>query len=164
MTESPEIAALAKQVRDGLEAREERLRDGRYSDTHRDMLRTRAILGGWVESRQNGVDSRLNDLIVKAAFDHMMETFDRWQTDDAQAELADVAARRTLLDEALGWEHYEHGEDEWHSCHAQPGRVKLWPREPRDCTCTRDTRVRAVLTALAAPYQTIDPGKEITTP
>ena len=154
MLESPEIAALAKQVRDGLDAREERLRDGWYSGTHRDMLRTRAILGGWVESRQNGVDSRLNDLIVKAAFDHMMETFDRWQTDDAQAELADVAARRTLLDEALGWEHHE-ADDPFYSCPASPSRAKADPEHAGPCDCDRDTRVRAVLTALATPYQEV---------
>jgi hypothetical protein len=160
MPESPMIAALAKQARDGLDAREERLRDGWYSGTHRDMLRTRAILGGWVESRQNGVDSRLNDLIVKAAFDHMMETFDRWQTGYAKAELADVAARRTLLDEALGWKHKRHKTSPYRSCIAETllvdGRLRLRAEDETPdapCNCGRDERVRAVLTALAAPYQ-----------
>lgn len=58
--------------------------------------------------------------------------------------LADVAARRQLLDQVLSWEHHH------------------WPNVSRceatipgvtTCTCGRDERVLAVLQTLAAPYQ-----------
>ncbi len=156
MRESPEIAALAKQARDGLDVREERLRNGgQYSDHHLHVLRNRAILGGWVVSRQNGVPSRLNDEIINAAVDYQQELFTEWQRDVATEELADVAARRTLLDEALGWEHYE-VDDSFYSCPASPSRAKVDWIHAGPCDCGRDERVRAVLAALAAPYQGAD--------
>ncbi len=75
-----------------------------------------------------------------------------WRHFNPHRILADVAARRTLLDEALAGEH----DEDVGYCGTLAG--------DGPCDCGRDTRVRAVLTALAAPYQTIDPGKEITTP
>ena len=124
MPESPVIAALAKTARDGLDKADD--------DAARGYLHAPEIPGytGWDTQTVVALPPAIAALILR-----------------------DVAARRTLLDGALGWEHYEHGENEWHSCHAHPGRIELWPREPRDCTCTRDARVLAVLTALAAPYQ-----------
>jgi len=129
MTESPEIAALAKVVSEGL-GRDHRVAQGLLMAA-RDMFREPDFynVGGFAAD-------------------------EFWRHFAPHRILADVAGRRTLLDGALGWEHYEHGEDEWHSCQAHPGRIKLWPTEPRDCRCTRDARVRGVLTALAAPYLT----------
>ena len=66
--------------------------------------------------------------------------------------LADVAGRRPLLDEALGWEHHE-VDDSFYSCPASPSRAKVDWIHAGPCDCGRDERVRAVLTALAAPYQ-----------
>ena len=128
MPESPVIAALAKTVRNGLD-RDHGVAQGLMMAA-RDMFR---------EPDFYGVGGLAADQFWRHFAPHRI--------------LADVAARRTLLDEALDWEHYEHGADEWHSCPAHPGRIKLWPREPRDCDCGRDARVLAVLTALAAPYQ-----------
>jgi hypothetical protein len=83
-----------------------------------------------------------------------------WRHFNPHRILADVAARRTLLDEALGWEHKRHSTSPYLSCIAETlligGRLRLRAEdENRDapCDCNRDTRVRAVLTALAAPYQ-----------
>lgn len=70
--------------------------------------------------------------------------------------LADVAARRTLLDEALGWKHRV-TEDRHYTCLVatveHDGGASSDRDESSTCDCGRDTRVRAVLTALAAPYQ-----------
>ncbi len=61
--------------------------------------------------------------------------------------LADVAARRTLLDEALGWEHapVEEGRRYY------PCQVEADP--PGLCDCKRDERILAVLKCLAEPYR-----------
>jgi len=58
---------------------------------------------------------------------------------DPARVLAEVALKRALLDEALGW---EHGSDCW-----------TGTPNPGPCDCGRDERVRAVLTCLAQPYQ-----------
>ena len=154
MPESPVIAALAKRARDGLDRDEEAARAYAVEAIAAHGPR-QCTPGRWSAYLEGGDDGwAFEDAIggpgaiigPKGMTDHIV-------CHDPARILADVAARRILLDEALGWEHYEHGADEWHSCPAHPGRIKLWPREPRDCTCTRDTRVRAVLTALAAPYQ-----------
>lgn len=76
---------------------EERLREGWYSDTHWNFLRTRNILGAWVVSRHNGISSDLNDRIANAGLDYLRELFDTWQRDYAQDRLADLAAKRKLL-------------------------------------------------------------------
>jgi hypothetical protein len=140
------IDDLAAAVRRRLDEREIRLRDGWYSDTHWNMLTTRAILGGWTVSRQNGVSTQLNDEIVNAAVEHARATFDRWQADYAQADLAEVASKRALLDEALAW---EHGLVRWD--HNQVRACESVINKP--CDCGRDARVHAVLTHLAQPYQ-----------
>jgi hypothetical protein len=63
---------------------------------------------------------------------------------DPARVLAEVGAKRALLDHVLGWEH-----------HHWPGvsrcEADAFPGER--CTCGRDTRVQAVLTLLAQPYQ-----------
>jgi hypothetical protein len=64
--------------------------------------------------------------------------------------LADVASKRTLLDEVLGWQHHK-AEDPFYSCRARPD-LPEWV-EAGPCDCGRDDRVRAVLTLLAQPYQ-----------
>lgn len=61
------------------------------------------------------------------------------QLSDPARVLRDVAARRQLLDEALGWDHG----------HAFNGEG--CPGDP--CLCGRDARVLAVLQLLAQPYQ-----------
>jgi hypothetical protein len=65
---------------------------------------------------------------------------------DPHRVLAEVASKRALLAEALGW---EHGLVRWdhnvvRACESVIGKP---------CDCGRDERVRAVLTLLAAPYQ-----------
>jgi hypothetical protein len=53
--------------------------------------------------------------------------------------LAEVASKRALLDEVLGW---KHASDCW-----------VGTPNPGPCDCGRDARVPAVLTHLAQPYQ-----------
>lgn len=61
---------------------------------------------------------------------------------DPATVLRDVAARRQLLDTALGWEHETIWRGEYDfDCTGKP------------CECGRDERVLAVLTLLAKPYQ-----------
>lgn len=71
---------------------------------------------------------------------------DRETTTQTRA-LAHIAARRQLLDEALGWEHHQDKDGDPHyTC-----PILIWPHIP--CDCGRDERVLAVLQTLAAPYQ-----------
>lgn len=130
MPESPEIAALAKTVRDGLE-RDHGVAQGLLMAA-RDMFR---------EPDFYGVGGPAADQFWRHFAPHRM--------------LADVAARRTLLDEALGWEHNE-VDDPFYSCPASPSRAKADPAHAGPCGCDLDTRARAVLAALAAPYQTLE--------
>lgn len=58
--------------------------------------------------------------------------------------LAEVAARRALLDEILGWEHH-------HWPNVSRCEADAFPGSP--CDCGRDARVAAVLQHLAQPYQ-----------
>ena len=139
---------LAAVVRAALDKQEQQLREGRYEygEHHLHVLRNRAILGGWVVSRQSGVSSELNDAIINAAVDYQQELFTRWQRDGAEPKLAEVSSRRALLDEALAWEHHVDPDDDPHyTC-----PILIWPHIP--CTCGRDARVTAVLRHLAAPY------------
>jgi uncharacterized protein DUF6221 len=138
MPESPELAALAKTVRDGLAA---------------DEWKARELEGARFESTDYLWDTRY--LIVKLPSGKIQHTTEfsadlarHIERHDPHRILADVAARRTLLDEALGWEH--HFSDCYSDC--CPGYLRQ-PDDTRPCRCTRDARVRAVLTALAAPYQ-----------
>ena len=121
MPESPVIAALAKTVSDGLD-RDHRVAQGLMMAA-RDMFR---------EPDFYGVGGLAADQFWRHFAPHRI--------------LADVAARRTLLDEALAWRHglvrWDH--DRVLACDSVLGKP---------CDCGRDTRVRAVLTALAAPYQ-----------
>jgi hypothetical protein len=118
MPESPEIAALVKQVRDWL-ARDHGVAQGLLMAA-RDMFREPDFYG-----------------VGGPAADQF------WRHFNPHRVLADVAGRRTLLDEALGWEHAV-DETGWCDCDQMVDA---------QCTCGRDTRVRAVLTALATPYQ-----------
>lgn len=149
MPESPVIAALAKIVRDGLKADEQRARD----------------LAAWADGsgRADGGTFDFKFLMgsqVNGPFGGQ-SAIRNWATGQDLAKLANparilaaAAGVRTLLDMALGWKH-----------EPSPGVGLCWGEYLADspCTCGRDIRVRAVLTALAAPYQTIDLGKEITT-
>lgn len=65
---------------------------------------------------------------------------------DPATVLRDVAARRRLLDEALGW---EHGLVRWDHNTVRACESVL----DQPCDCGRDARVLAVLTHLAAAYQ-----------
>ena len=58
---------------------------------------------------------------------------------DPARVLAEVTAKRALLDFALGWEHTFGW---FETCYGDP------------CLCDRDEKVRTVLALLAAPYQT----------
>lgn len=68
----------------------------------------------------------------------------------------DLAAKRQLLDQALGWRHDVH-DDNWFTCHAatdeHDGGTYAETDGGEQCTCGRDERVHAVLTMLATPYQ-----------
>ncbi len=71
-----------------------------------------------------------------------------WRHFNPHRILADVAARRTLLDAALGWGHQAGSEGYVGAPYRLCPGAGAGP-----CDCGHDTRVRAVLTALAAPYQ-----------
>ena len=129
MPESPVIAALAKTARDGLDKADD--------DAARGYLHAPEIPGytGWDTQTVVALPPAIAALILR-----------------------DVAARRTLLDEALGWGHRIDGTDEWYSCsQARDGDGEFATyddtRAGKPCDCGRDARVLAVLTALAAPYQ-----------
>lgn len=138
MPESPEIAALAKTARDGLD-RDHGVAHGLLMAA-RDMFR---------EPDFYGVGGLAADQFWRHFAPHRV--------------LADVAARRTLLDEALGWEHLREDGDDWYSCAQAQDEDGEWAclndsRAGQPCDCGRDIRVRAVLTALAAPYPEADRG------
>lgn len=124
MPESPVIAALAKQARDGLDA------DVGEAPRVHEKFCEKALYG---------------DPYGDAPCDC------GWPT----RILADVAARRTLLDKALGWKH-------GYATKTTQGAIYCAvidsPDSGYDCDCGRDERVRAVLTALATPYQEADRG------
>lgn len=158
MTESPEIAALAKQARDGLD-RLERLADDA------DHLQCWTVTTDY-DGPKIHVNDTLDDIWVRDGagvsgaytcddpYDDCREARARYESEaqlivercDPERLRADVAARRTLLDEALAWRHglvrWDH--DRVLACDSVLGKP---------CDCGRGTRVRAVLTALAAPYQ-----------
>jgi hypothetical protein len=138
MPESLEIAALAKTIRNGLAA---------------DEWKARELEGARFESTDYLWDTRY--LIVKLSSGKTQHTTEfsadlarHIERHDPHRVLADVAARRTLLDEALGWEHQAGSESyvgaPYRLCPGAGGGP---------CDCGRDARVRAVLTALATPYQ-----------
>lgn len=81
-----------------------------------------------------------------------MDAFRHAARHDPARVLADVAARRQLLDQALAWEHYE-VEDAWYCCPASAAYRKVVQKPPYTCDCGRDERVHAVLQTLAAPYR-----------
>jgi len=93
---------LVAWLRAQFDADEKRLRGGWYSDTHWQILRTRLCLGAWTVSRENGVDATLNDRIAEAGLAFMRELFDQWQADHAVAWLAEVDAKRRILDQHMG--------------------------------------------------------------
>ena len=128
MPELPEIAALAKTVSDELAATEDLARRAQAGHVYwplpsaarrMEHFGTPGVLGAL-------------ELIREHNPTHI---------------LADVAARRTLLDEALGWEHapVEEGRRYY------PCQVEADP--PGLCDCKRDEHVLAVLMCLAKPYQ-----------
>lgn len=139
MPESLEITALAKTVRDGLDADERRAHDlaawadgsGRADGGTFDF---KILMGNQIDGPFGGQTAIRN-----------------WATGQDIAKLANparvraaVAGSRTLLDMALGWKH------EMGPGGGFCGREYL---ADAPCDCGRDTRVRAALTALAAPYQ-----------
>lgn len=69
-----------------------------YSDTHWEMLTTSAHLGSWTYSRQHGISVAVNDAIVDAGLARMRTTLDNWQRDHAKQWLAEVAAKRRILE------------------------------------------------------------------
>jgi hypothetical protein len=139
MLESPEIAALAKQARDGLAADEQLARAYAVEAiaAHGPGPRTPGRWSAYLEGGDDGW--AFEDAIggpgaiigPKGMTDHIVRH-------DPVRILADVAARRILLDEALRWRH-------WAICEARLSGDR--------CNCRRNEMVRAVLTGLAAPYR-----------
>lgn len=134
----PTIAELADQVRAGLDVDEALALEAPGHRWH---------IGNAVDPTQpcnvhtfpeaREVADRLNWLVAEHVARHNPERI-----------LADVAAKRVLLDEVLGWEH--HFSDDYHeTC---PGYLRE-PGDDRPCRCGRDERVLAVLRHLAQPYQ-----------
>jgi hypothetical protein len=74
---------------------------------------------------------------------------------DPARVLAEVAAKRALLDLALGWKHHV-CDDQYYTCLAatqeHDGGVYGEGDKSGPCTCGRDEKVRAVLTLLAQSY------------
>jgi hypothetical protein len=152
MPESPEIAALAKQVRDGLEADEQATR-AVVGINALARLRRGMPIPRWIASPGGaGIDDTEGIPRVKFTWVREREHILRH---DPHRVLADVAARRTLLDKALGWKH-------GYATKTTQGAIYCAvidsPDSGYDCDCGRDERVRAVLTALATPYQEADRG------
>ncbi len=150
MPESPEIAALAKTVSDGLDRDEEAARALARPRRGEPVPRWVATPGG------AGIDDTEGVPRVKFAWARERKHILRH---DPHRVLADVAARRTLLDEALGWKHRV-TEDRHYVCLVATVEHDGGASSDRDdsstCDCGRDVHVRAVLTALAAPYQTME--------
>jgi hypothetical protein len=159
MSELPEIAALAKQARDGLDA-DEQMVQAYVVEAVAEHGPRRCTPGRWSAYLEGGDDGwAFEDAIgcsagaiigPKAMTEHIARH-------DPHRVLADVAARRTLLDEALAWGH-QREDDDWYSCAQARDEDGEWAcsndaRAGAPCDCGRDERVRAVLTALAAPYQ-----------
>lgn len=75
---------------------------------------------------------------------------------DPRRVLTEVAGKRALLDEALGWRHDVH-DDSWFTCQAATDEHDGGTYAETDgggpCGCGRDARVLAILTHLAQPYQ-----------
>jgi hypothetical protein len=149
MPESPEIAALAKQARDGLDKTAAEARDRLCIHCGN---RTRAV------ANRFGITGYTHDAGGMRCPGDAITNAEPVQR--PHLILVDVAARRTLLDEALGWEHKRHKTSPYLSCIAETllvdGRLRLRAKDENPdapCDCGRDARVRAVLTALAAPYQ-----------
>lgn len=94
----------------------------------------------WVLAHRNG------DEFIPGLVQH-------WVRHDPATVLREVAGKRQLLDEALGWEHEVVTTREETLYCGSVERPGEWP-----CTCGRDARVLAVLTHLAAPYQETDRG------
>jgi hypothetical protein len=140
MPESPEIAALAKQARDGMDA-DERILMAVSNGPNRPEKWT-AVERSYSEIRRWHVDGQPSN-VASGMFAGDAAHIARH---DPHRILADVAARRTLLDDALAWRHglvrWDH--DRVLACDSVLGKP---------CDCGRDARVRAVLTALATPYQ-----------
>jgi hypothetical protein len=78
------------------EARQQRLV---YSDTHWESLETSACLGSWTYSREHGITVATNDAIIAAGLARMRETLDNWQRQNAKQWLADVAAKREVVEQ-----------------------------------------------------------------
>jgi hypothetical protein len=125
----PTISELADQVRAGLDADERdanRNRPQACPACHQPVHEPRKLLDG-----------------IKYDCGHYFtwnRLFDLHEREEQQATRAqrEVAAKRSLLDEVLGW---EHGFGWTENCHGHP------------CLCGRDEKVRAVLELLAKPYQ-----------
>lgn len=155
MPESPVIAALVETVRRGLNADLRvavgaRQRVGREWELLLDERGDGMVFNDdgdliVMVDRESTVADLLRGVLFAEVGEHMVRQ-------DPERTYAEVRAKRTLLDEALGWEHHE-ADDPFYSCPASPSRAKADPEHAGPCDCDRDTRVRAVLTALAAPYQ-----------
>lgn len=128
----PSAPEVADQVRAGL-AEDERLAN--------------ALGGGRVEAVDCLWETKYLNLVmpsgeVKHTAELSAELADHIARHDPARVLAEVAAKRALLDEVLGWRHDS-------SCTHHHGHGL-------SCDCGRDERVRGVLTLLAAPYQELD--------
>ena len=141
MPESPEIAALAKQARDGMDADERILMA--VSNGPSCPEKWTAVERSYSEIRRWHVDGQPSN-VASGMFAGDAAHIARH---DPHRILADVAARRTLLNEALAWGHapVEDGRRYY------PCQVEADP--PGLCDCKRDERTLAVLKCLAEPYR-----------
>jgi Family of unknown function (DUF6221) len=133
------IGDLAAVLRRGL--------DGDEAVARQAMAHPDGATGRWVYSSLDVKDTSGTRLM---RHDGQMGAAKHAARHDPASALRDIASKRALLDEALGWEHYE-VDDPWYCCPALPalaGRDIAGP-----CDCGRDARVHAVLTHLAQPYQ-----------
>jgi Family of unknown function (DUF6221) len=73
----------------------------------------------------------------------------RW---DPARVLAEVAAKRAMLDDLLAEPHHVDDEDEYRSCESVWRKVQLPGSGPVTCTCGRDERVLRRVTLMAQPY------------
>jgi hypothetical protein len=138
MTESPEIAALAKQARDGLDKTAAEARDRLCIHCGN---RTRAV------ANRFGITGYTHDAGGMRCPGDAITNAEPVQR--PHLILADVAAKRTLLDEALGWEHQAGSEGyvgaPYRLCPGAAGGP---------CDCGRDERVRGYLELLAGVDET----------
>jgi hypothetical protein len=147
MTE-PTIPELADQIRAGLQADQE---DARWASSGPWWVEG-GIPVRWGDERDSEVVGPKGTVAVLSHDGNGALNAANITRHDPRRVLAEVASKRALLDEVLGWGHLV-VEDGWYSC-SQAGE-ECWDdvRNGQPCDCGLDERVRAVLQRLADPYR-----------